>query len=201
MFVDAKKYKHYDKLVQMADALKLDYDDFMKAYPDPRSHICVYAYEYPEASAAEGNIFKDDWWAVPIFVDATVDTKMYPDQWLRTKEIAKTLPGIYQQIINFIKPNGGKLPWHNDYGSWDRIAKYFPNPKGYTAAIGIDMLEPLNVEQQGIQFDNDRRGYVNKEIVAFDGRNYDHTVWNLADAWRVSSVIDISAEEWENVGG
>jgi hypothetical protein len=201
MFVDAKKYKHHDKLVEMADALKLDYDEFIVDHPDPRKHICVFQFEYPEITNGRELEYKDDWWAVPIFIDGQIDNKMYPNHWLRTKEIARTLPGIYQQIINFIRPNGGKLPWHNDFGSWDRISQHFPNPRGYTAAIGIDMLEPRDKLKQGIRFDRDVRSYGNKEIIAFDGKNYMHTVWNLCDAWRVSSVIDIADTEWENVVG
>lgn len=200
MFVDAKKYKHYDKLVQMADALKLDYDEFIKDHPDPRKHICVFKFEYPELETKKLD-YEDDWWAVPIFVDGKIDQQMYPNHWLRTKEIAKSLPGMYQQIINFIRPNGGKLPPHVDYGSWQRISQYFPNPKGYTAALGIDMLEPQDTTKQAIQFGDEIRSYGNKEIVAFDGRNYTHSVWNLCDNWRVSSVIDLAETEWENVVG
>lgn len=200
MFVDATKYKHYDLLVKMADALKLDYDEFIVDHPDPRKHVCVFKFEYPELESQKLD-YEDDWWAVPIFVDGKIDNTMYPNHWLRTKAITQTLPGLYQQIINFIRPNGGKLPWHNDFGSWERIAQHFPNPKGYTAAIGIDMLEPIDTEKQGIQFGEDIRSYVNKEITAFDGRNYAHYVWNLCDAWRVSSVIDLSEKEWNNVVG
>jgi hypothetical protein len=199
MFVDATKYKHYQKLVEMADALKLDYDEFIVDHPDPRKHICVFQFEYPEISTEAEMEYKDDWWAVPIFIDGQIDNEMYPNHWLRTKAIARTLPGLYQQIINFIRPNGGKLPWHNDYGSWQRIGRYFPNPRGYTAAIGIDMLEPIDTEKQGIQFADDIRSYGNKEIIAFEGRTKEHYVWNLCDAWRVSSVIDIADSEWENV--
>ena len=46
MFVDPKNYKHYDLLVKMADALKLDYDEFIVDHPDPRKHICVFKFEY-----------------------------------------------------------------------------------------------------------------------------------------------------------
>lgn len=202
MFVDPKKYKGYDVLVEMADALKLDYDEFIKDHPDPRKHICVFQFEYPEITTEKELEYKDDWWAVPIFIDGEIDNKMYPNHWLRTKELGKTLPGLYQQVINFIRPNGGHLPWHNDFGSWQRIEQYFPNARGYTAAIGIDMLEPQDSSKQGIQFTTDIRSYGNKEIVAFEGRSKKHYVWNLSDSWRVSSVIDIAESEWdEDVAG
>jgi hypothetical protein len=199
MFIDPKKYKGYNLLVDMADALKLDYDEFIKDHPDPRKHICVFKFEYPELENVKLD-YEDDWWAVPIFVDGEIDNKMYPNHWLRTKEIAKTLPGMYQQIVNFIKPNGGKLPPHNDYGSWQRISQKFPTPNGYTVAIGIDMLEPQDKTKQAIQFGDEIKTYGNKEITAFDGRNYIHSVWNNCDNWRVSSVIDLAGTEWENVG-
>ena len=63
------------------------------------------------------------------------------------------------------------------------------------------MLEPQDASRQGIQFGNDIRSYGNKEIVAFEGRTSKHYVWNLANAWRVSSVIDLALEEWEHVAG
>ena len=186
MFKSPKDYMHYDLLPQVHAAMKADYDEWRG---DIREDLVnVFKYEYPDAKHQYAN----SWFALPIYQQK----QFTENSWHRTQEAIKNLPGLFQCIINFIEPNGG-LPMHKDYGSWKRIEEAEGREvEGWTIAIGIDMPSD-RVRDVAIEFDlEDPMTYSNGEIVCFDGRNYDHKVWNKTDKWRVSAIIDLDAREF-----
>ncbi|NBP54972.1 hypothetical protein EBU71_00240 [bacterium] len=189
MWIDPKKFKHYEMLKSLSVALQADYSTFSRNHNIKEKGINVFRYEYPNAEHEHA----DSWWAIPLIQG----TKAVPNDWHRSTAVLKEIPGVFQSIVNFITPFGG-LPLHKDFGSWQRIEESVGHAvKGWTIAIGIDM--PSNDPKiLGIEFENDSapRAYANNEIVAFDGRNYMHKVWNKTGNWRVSAIVDTNETEW-----
>lgn len=180
MFVDARLYKHYSMLEDLAEALVYDYSNLKKLLP------VTFAVDL-----TVNDTFAMDWYDSFLVFLTEIHQR---DFFTETKKISRKLPGVYQQTVNFIRP-GGTLPLHADNATWARIKEKYPQAFGYTVAIGINMLEPQDVERQGIAFGDDRRSYGNKEIIAFEGTQ-EHRVWNNTDDWRISSVIDLDHTQW-----
>lgn len=194
VFVNPKNYKHYNLLEELSEALSLDYAEFKKEYSNPREFaVNVSNLEYGENDVADDH--RDYWWAIGIFHENKIDNT-FSNHWKRTKDITQKIPGMYQSIINYVKPKG-YIPWHKDTGTWDRLKEYYREPKGYTVAIGIDTISDTNI--MGLEFEEGIISYENKEIVSFNGKDYDHRVWNKSNQWRVTAIIDISLDEWNNV--
>ena len=194
MWRSYKDYRYSDKLETLYPAMKADFEDWMKSHNIRKDSINVFRYEYPKAE----HQFADSWWALPLAQGG----KMVENEWQRTSAIVKTLPGMFQCIINFIEPHGG-LPMHRDMGSWSRIEEALGKQvRGWTIGIGIDMPSQ-NPKELAIKFFDDDipTCYGNGEIVCFDGRNHLHEVWNKTNEWRVSAVIDLNDEEFNNVVG
>jgi hypothetical protein len=190
VFVNPKNYKHYNLLMELSESLSLDYQEFKKQYSNPREFaVNVSNLEYGENEIADEH--RDYWWAIGIFHENKIDDT-FPNHWKRTKELTQKLPGLYQHVVNYVKPQG-YIPWHKDTGTWERLKEYHNEPRGYTVAIGIDTIP--NSEIMGLEFEEGIISYANKEIVSFDGQNYTHRVWNKSNQWRVTAIIDISLEE------
>jgi len=218
VWVDYKKYKHYTLLEELTVALQEDYKEWAAVYKPDQDGICVWRNEYvdpnedqleknpdnllyeePEGQAE--NIHKDSWWAIGLlFTREFMAANKFPGYWLRSKVILKKMPGIHQAIVNFIIPQG-RIPMHEDRGSWARIEQDLNRKvSGYTAVIAIDYPSE-DVREVGFRFSNERtgRGFKTGDVFAFEGRLHAHEVWNLTDKWRVTCVIDIDDTEWENV--
>lgn len=189
MWVDVQKYKHYNLLKSLQTALHADYATFLRNHDIYKKGINVFRFEYPNAEHEHA----DHWWAIPLIQGA----KPVENDWHRSTAVLKEIPGVFQSIVNFITPHGG-LPLHKDFGSWQRIEEAMGHKvTGYTIALGIDM--PSNDPNiLGIEFDEDKipRAYGSNDIVAFDGRNYLHRVWNKTGNWRVSAIVDTNITEW-----
>jgi len=193
MWIDAKKYKHYEYIkTSLIPALELDYNRFIRKFNITETGVNVFRFEYPNREDDHA----DDWWAIPLIQGGEAVPPLR-NPWQHATASLKEIPGVFQSIVNFIKPNGG-LPMHHDFGSWQRIEEAMGHPvKGYTIAIGIDM--PSNDPNVcGMEFENDTypRTYGNKEIVALNGRDFMHKVWNRTGNWRVSCVIDTNITHW-----
>lgn len=193
MLIDPTLYKHYSILQEMSAALAYDYQIIQ--YRDPMEFaLNVYELEYPDAAEVQNN-----WWGIYISFLNEIDstTSFFPE----TKKVAARLPGVYQQVINFVKPHG-TVPMHGDTGTWGRIRAQIPSASGYTIAMGINTLQPSNFELQGLRFAQNPAEQItfgNNEIIAFEGLA-EHEFWNNTDAWHVCSILDIDIGEW-NVAG
>ena len=195
MWIDPKHYKHIETLKQsLLPALETDYQYFKRKHDIERVGINVFRFEYPNAEHEHA----DDWYAMALFQGGqpVPPTK---NVFHHATACLKEIPGIFQSIVNFIRPNGG-LPLHHDFGSWQRIEESLGHKvKGYTIAIGIDMpSNDPNICGMEFEKDNYPRTYGNKEIVAFNGRDYMHKVWNKTNNWRVSCVIDTDINQWNS---
>ena len=193
MWINHNKYKHLEYLkTSLIPALELDYNRFQRKHNILETGVNVFRFEYPNSEDEHA----DDWWALPL-IQGKEAVPPLRNPFQHATASLKEIPGVFQSIVNFIKPNGG-LPMHHDMGSWKRIEEAVGHSvKGYTLAIGIDM--PSNDPNIcGMEFLEDKspKTYSNKEIVAFNGRDYMHKVWNKTGNWRVSCVIDTDISEW-----
>lgn len=187
MFKSPTDYKHHHLFAEFYEALKADYAEWSG---DIRSDLInVFKYEYPNAK----HQYSESWYALPLYQKKQFNL----DQWQRSVAVLRKMPGLFQSTVNFIEPHGG-LPMHKDFGSWKRIEEAEGRAvEGWTIAIGLDMPSD-RVRDVAIEFDlEDPMTYSNGEVVCFDGRNYEHKVWNNTDKWRVSAIIDLDAREFD----
>jgi len=212
MWVDPKKYKHYALLEELKDALQSEYAQWKTRHDIYKDALCVYGYEYEDNSVQmkiPDNFLKEnlinaeevkhakDWWAICLYFSRrSMGEEFFPGEWTESTNIIKRMPGVCQTIINFVVPNG-KLPYHTDVGGWEKIESDHGKPiKGYSAVIAIDTPTPNTFSFLETP---ERKTFESGSIYAFEGRYHSHEIVNETNQWRATCVIEIAAEEWENV--
>lgn len=216
MWVDPRNYTEFPKLIALNELIRQEYALWKTKHDIYRDALCVYGYEYEsndvqmksahdytkiQHEVVEGSEVQHarDWWAIGLYYDKQyVGDQMFPGEFTKSTELLKSLPGIYQCIINFVTPNG-KIPYHLDTGSWERIqSAHGMAVKGYTAVLAIDTPTPNSFS---FQHNPDVRQFNTGDVYAFDGRYYSHQIENFTDQWRVTCVVDIAESQWTNVYG
>lgn len=213
MWVDPRNCNHFPQLLALGEAIRKEYVQWKTKHDVYKDALCVYGYEYEtenvqlknpnEYMAETPETFEvqhaKDWWAIGLYYDKQyVGEQLFPGEWKESTAILKSIPGVYQAIINFVVPNG-KIPFHYDTGSWERIqASQGKQVTGYTAVLAIDTPSP---NQFSFMNNEDIRHFNVGDVYAFDGRNYSHEIINGTDQWRVTCVVDIADSEWSTVYG
>jgi len=188
---DYKKFKHYELLEQLRDAVILEYS----TWKDNHDHV------------SEGinvkeryNITEEDpehlrnlvWYGFPL-VTGRVVAEEYTSSWPKTLEAIKKIPGVINVAINFVGPHN-IIPDHKD-DYFDMSTDIIGEKKGWGTMIGISMPSK-DPEVVGFHIDGEKKGWETGDIVSFDGYKT-HGGWNNSNEWRVTMIIDTEQEYWE----
>ena len=186
IWFDTTKNKNYHLLEQLRDTVIDEYHNTWKHKYTPEKDGIKFSDRY-------GDGHDLGWWGCPL-VDATKPTQ-YSEKWPRTLEAIKKIPGVLNVCVNFIQP-GHIIPEHTD-DYYDMNENVVGKVRGYGTMIGINM--PSNdPEVVGFQVAGVKKGWSKGEMAAFDGYQK-HGGWNYSDDWRVTMIIDIKDEYWDNV--
>ena len=223
MWIDIKKYKHYDLLQEVTKVHLEEYAEWKEKYwYEDRMQVTKYHHPevYPELAKINVKIdFDND-------TDAYHRPENIPDRpnpnenwycdgihsagnrgpawddWKRSAELSFKLPGVTQHIVNFIRPHT-TLRDHDDFGGWERNATdlNMPTLNGFTMSLGLDTLP--DKKDQGIMMWNpfadiqQWKGCGTGDWCCFEGKTHFHHVYNKSDQWRVTCIIDIEESHFD----
>lgn len=137
----------------------------------------------------------DDWKTIPCYYNRVWDKIVFPKSW----EALSKLNGVYQILINFIKPHG-KITPHKDTSNWDRIEEQLKRKvDGYSAVVTLfSGMKNKNEKTVGMDVEGIQKYPLAGEIVCFDGKEAGHSMWNDTNEWRITAVIDIDKKHFIN---
>lgn len=213
MVIKTKNFKHIDLLNQLSTYIREDYNQWLlkNKFED---RVQVQKFEnptvYPEYSNVTGDM--DDyhrpenipdkeegksseyWFCDPILTDCGKTKCKYYEDWKRSADFALTIPGLVQYIVNFIKPMS-RLPSHDDSGGWKRQEKDLGiKLNGFTNVFGLQ----VNGNSSYFKFEKGNRVVPlhNDEWITFEGKTHGHCVVNNSSIWRVTAVVDFTADQY-----
>jgi len=217
MFIDIKKYRHYDKLEEIKKVHLEEFAEWKEKYWY-EDRMQVTKYHHPEVYPEFNNIADDtdayhrpenipdrpnpneNWYCDAIH--STGQRGNAWDDWSRTAELTFALPGVCQHIVNFIRPKT-HLRDHDDFGGWKRNAKDMgvKTLNGFSVSLGLHHID--DKKQMGIMMKhpfadlNQYKSWGTGEMIAFEGKTHFHHVYNHSDEWRVTAIIDIEASHFD----
>ena len=215
MFINIKKYKHYDQLEKLIAVHQEEFAKWKELYWY-EDRMQVTKYHHPDIYPEFANITDDsdayhrpenipdrpnpneNWYCDAIHSVGNVGPKW--DDWKQSADITFNLPGCTQHIVNFIRPHTA-LRDHDDFGGWVRNAK----------DMGVDQLDGFTISltlegesgKQGIRMWNPFADILQTKTcdvgswICFEGKTHMHHVFNDSDQWRVTAIIDIEASHFD----
>ena len=218
MWINVKKYKHYDKLLEITPLAQQDFANWKQKYKyEDRMQVLKFEHPdvYPElkGTSTSSDLYhrpesipdrpnpKENWFCDPCSTDTGKKIGPAFQDWKLSAPKILELPGIVQHLVNFVKPHSS-LPPHDDLGGWIRLSKDTGRElNGFSVVLGLDTVK--NKDQMGIMFNNvwtntkDPRAWGTGEWVAFEGKTHFHDVFNRTDQWRVTVVVDIEYDQFD----
>lgn len=198
-WVNAKLYSGYDQLfaamptvleetqawMEQKDIVANTVNTFGVDNKDELTEIPVTQEEYKHM---------DDWRVLPMLYAREWNTRVFP----KTHQLFRSLPGLYQGLVNFVVP-GGRIARHFDKGNWDKIEEHYGHRvDGYSVVLNLSVgMKDREEKTVGMDMDGIKKYPLTGEIVAFDGRNSMHHMWNDTNEWRVTAVLDIAKEYFD----
>lgn len=135
----------------------------------------------------------DDWRVLPMLYAKEWNREVFP----KSHALLGTLPGLYQGLVNFVIP-GGRIAKHFDKGNWDKIEEHYGHRvDGYSVVLNLHVGMVKGEKTVGMDVDGIKKYPLTGDIVAFDGRNAIHDMWNDTNEWRVTAVLDIAKEYFD----
>ena len=217
MWINIKKYKHYDKLLEVIPLAQQDFENWKQKYKY-EDRMQVLKFEHPEVypelkgTSTGSDLYhrpetiedrpnpKENWFCDPVATDTGKKIGRAFDDWKLSAPKILELPGFIQHLVNFVKPHSS-LPPHDDFGGWTRLSKDTGRElNGFSASLILDGVKDKT--QMGIMFHNvwtgmpDARTWDIGEWVAFEGKTHFHDVYNKSDQWRVTVVVDLEYDQF-----
>ena len=176
------QYRHHDLLQPLYQHCRADWEEWEKNH------------DIEKESVNAGDVYEakrlDDrcgWWGVPLvhFYKRT----QWSDQWPRTYNASKDMPGVIHVAVNFTKP-GCVIPVHQDKVDRinDRVIDLIPT------LIGIH-IPSNNMDTVGFEIDQKRIYIGEGDIVSFLPEQ-PHGSWNFSNEWRVTLYITTERQCW-----
>lgn len=221
MWIDPKKYKDYSKLESIIIPLGTDIR-FWLAKNDPMSAEPVYE-ERASTQETYGKLNSDgtitsmssqfsepppdpiknpeeynhrkDWRCIGGFYERKWNTDIIKE----SSEVLSTLTGLLQLNINFLCPYG-KITSHLDDGGWKKISDDW-NKDCYGYSIVYTAQSGMNSSLSklvGMRVNDIDKYPLAGEFVCFDGIKGLHSMWNNTNIWRITAVLDIDKEAFNN---
>jgi len=190
---DPKKCKQYQHLVELKDALILDYANWKQSHTPEKDSI-KFIDRHLEVKSNIGTVDPRfdpwltqelGWWVIPL-VDATTVRNDFSKDWPNTIKTAQEISGLLNMSINFLQP-GCIIPDHSD-DQWGMSSKV-------VNMIGIE-IPSEDIEMIGFHAGGERRYLQTGGIVGFNGYSV-HGGWNFSEQWRVTAVVDIDDAYWD----
>ena len=176
------QYRHHDLLQPLYQHCRADWEEWEKNH------------DIEKESVNAGDVYEakrlDDrcgWWGVPL-VHFYKRTK-WSDQWPRTYNASKDMPGVIHVAVNFTKP-GCVIPVHQD--KVDRINDHVIDL--VPTLIGI-RIPSNNIDTVGFEVDQKRIYIGEGDIVSFLPEQ-SHGSWNFSKEWRVTLYITTERQCW-----
>lgn len=218
MWINVKKYKHYDKLLEIVPLALQDFANWKEKYKyEDRMQVLKFEHPdvYPElaGTSTSSDLYhrpesiedrpnpKENWFCDPCCTDTGKKIGPAAKDWELSAPKILALPGIVQHLVNFVKPHSS-LPPHDDLGGWIRLSKDTGRElNGFSAVLSLNTVKDKT--QMGILFNNvwtgtpDPRAWGTGEWVAFEGKTHFHDVYNRTDEWRVTCVVDLEYDQFD----
>jgi len=199
-WVNAKLYKNYDQLEKAIPVILEETRRFMETNPDIVANtVNTFGVdnrdELTEVPVTpEEYKHMDDWRVLPMLYNKEWNRKVFP----KSHALIGALPGLYQSLVNFVIP-GGRIAKHFDKGNWDKIEEHYGHRvDGYSVVLNLSVgMKERGEKTVGMDVDGIKKYPLTGEIVAFDGRNSIHNMWNDTEEWRVTAVLDFDKEYFD----
>lgn len=197
-WVNAKLYSGYDSLYAAMPTVLEETQAWMKTYDVVANTVNTFGVKNKDLTEVpvtpEEYKHMDDWRVLPMLYEKQWNTDVFP----LTHRLFRNLPGLYQGLINFVTP-GGRIATHFDKGNWDKIEEHYGyRVDGYSMVLNLSVgMTDRNEQTVGMEVNGIRKYPMTGEIVAFDGREALHSMWNDTDHWRVTAVLDIAKEHFD----
>ncbi len=176
------QYQHHDLLQHLYQHCRADWEEWEKNHDIEKESVNA-------GDVYEANRLDDrcGWGGVP-FVHFYTRTK-WSEQWPRTYNASKDMPGVIHVAVNFTKP-GCVIPVHQDKVDRinDRVIDLIPT------LIGI-RIPSNNIDTVGFEIDQKRIYIGEGDIVSFLPEQ-PHGSWNFSKEWRVTLYITTERQCW-----
>lgn len=198
-WVNAKLYSGYDQLQRAMPIILQETQAWMAHRDIVANTVNTFGVDNRDELTeipvtAEEYKHMDDWRVLPMLYAKDWNIRVFP----KTYALIGNLPGLYQSLVNFVVPHG-RIATHYDRGNWDKIEEHYGHAvNGYSIVLNlhIGMNDPAT-KAVGMDMEGIKKYPVTGDIVAFDGRNTMHSMWNDTDEWRVTAVLDIGKEHFD----
>jgi hypothetical protein len=187
MWIDYKKYTHYQLVENLLPIMKEDLDNYLSL--NKTTHV-----DAREAERIRLNMGANEaanWYMLPVIRNRISTEWAY--ELPKTSSLAKEIPGLVNITLNFFAPGYG-APAHSDY-DYDMREDITNNSKCYAILLGVRV--PSNdIKLNGFRLGSELIAIKEDDIFGFDG-GIEHESWNNTLCWRYTCNIDIDQTFWK----
>lgn len=223
-WIDPTYYVDHDKLKDViVPLMQEDLSEWMKDHPIVENTECAYAppEEVEEKVLSTGQEMKahinrsiaykevltdeaekkhyEDWRSIHFLYERQWNKDVFKRSW----KLMEECKGVKQIFINFIKPNGLITP-HTDTSTWEKIEIDWGMPLYSLEGASIiatlfSGMKDRSTKSVGMSVNSAYKFPMAGELVCFDGRWNEHSMWNRTKEWRITAVIDIDRQYFTEV--
>ena len=223
-WIDPTYYVDYKKLKdEVVPLMQEDLREWMRDHPIVENTECAYAppEEVEEKIISKGHEKKahinrgigykeelkdeaekkhyEDWRSIHFLYERQWNKDVFKRSW----KLMEECKGVKQIFINFIKPNGLITP-HTDTSTWEKIEIDWNIPlyslEGASViATLFTGMKDRSTQSVGMNVNGVYKYPLAGELVCFDGRWNEHSMWNKTNEWRITAVIDIDRQYFTEV--
>jgi hypothetical protein len=186
MWIDYKKYTHYNLVENLLPIMKEDLKNYLSL--NKTTHIEAREIERIRLNMEVNEA--ENWYMLPVIRNRKVTE--WAHELPHTTSLATEIPGLVNITLNFFAPGSG-APAHSDY-DYDMREDITNNSKCYAILLGVKV--PSNdIELNGFRLGSESIVIRENDIFGFDG-GIEHQSWNNTECWRYTCNMDIDQTFW-----